>query len=242
LFNQENLSKLFWMEEQTMSASRGTISADSRARQVMETIARNGPLTIRQLVDAVGVTTTAIREQVVRLTEEGWLIRSQQHGAVGRPADVYALSRRAMRLFGGRADGLARVLVETIIEELGPARGREVLRAASHRLADRVEPGLRGESTADRLRQLEAALRETGDIVEADMSGGRMRLTVFTCPYGGNPDEHGELCEMESQTFSELVGKPVTLARRRSDRHPCCEFVIAGTGDLTGRKPDQEQP
>ncbi len=223
-----------------MATSPAWLSTDSRARQVLDTIARHDAMTVRQLVAALGVTTTAVRQQVNRLVDDGWLLRRQQQGTTGRPADVFSLAPRARRLFGGRADELARTLVRTIVDELGPNEGRKLLRAVGHRLAEQTRDGLNDGPSDERLLQLAQRLQDEGDVVDADRQNGHLRLAVFTCPYGGQPDQHGEICELERQAFSEVVGQPVKL-ERRSASHPCCEFTVVGNENSDDARADSEQ-
>ena len=85
----------------------------SPARRIIELLLRQGRMTIAQLVESTGVTTTAIRQQVDRLVFEGWLVREGRRGGLGRPAHVMSVSNQTKRLFGQQSDDLARMAEAT---------------------------------------------------------------------------------------------------------------------------------
>lgn len=224
-----------------MATSPAWLSSESRARQVLDHLARHGSATVKDLVDALGVTTTAVRQHVNHLLEDGWVFRTQQRRPAGRPADVFTLSRKASRLFGNRAEELSKVLVQAIIAELGPTKGRELLRAAGRRLAQDALQAVEGQTVGQRLRELARRLADAGDLVETQRENGHLKLSVYTCPYGGTPGEHSEICELERQSFSEVVGRPLKLLPRDAVTAHRCVFTPAAESNDNGQSTDSEQ-
>lgn len=202
------------------------LTPTSASRKLLDILVRHGPMTVRQLTRALGVTATAVRQSISRLLTDGWIVRTQRRGPTGRPADVFAVSPRAARAYGTRPQDASKALVDAIMGELGLPAGRHVLRRAGRGLAARLRPRVGEGSPRERLRKLAECLSEDGDIAEAKPADGEIRLRVFNCPYGGRPDEHGEICEMERAAFSELVGQPLRLAVRHAERRPYCEFHL----------------
>lgn len=212
------------MSEESRTKRRGLLVAGSRGREIIDLLARRHSMTIRQIVDDLGVTTTAVRSQVNRLESEGWVERSQRRGGAGRPADVFRLTPRGRRLFSSRAEDTVAALIEAAFDKLGPAGTRNLLRGVGHRLAERSRGAVGVGSAEERIEKLARKLGDDGDLAESDNQDGRLKLAVFTCPYEGVADNHREICEMERQAFSELVGRPLRLSKRRPDGHRCCEF------------------
>ncbi len=196
----------------------------SPGQRIIKLLMRQGPMTISELVAALGVTTTAIRQQVNRLLAEGWLMRSQRRGGPGRPADVFAVAEEAKRLFGGQAEELSRLLLDEIERSDGPDKRRALLEAVGRRMAGSARPFVGQGHASDRFARLADLLSREGVLAEADRSGDELKLAVFTCPYHGVASGHREICEMEREAFSELLGDAVALDRCVLDGHPCCEF------------------
>jgi predicted ArsR family transcriptional regulator len=51
-------------------------------------------------------------------------------------------------------------------------------------------------------------------------------------------EEHRELCDLERESFSELVGSPVAQEHCMLDGHACCEFRVteSDTGERAVKK------
>ena len=211
----------------------------STAQRIIEEVTREGQLTIAELVRRLNITTTAIRQQVNRLVADGWLARTQRHGVPGRPADVFSLSDKTHRLFGGRNDEFSRLLIDEIAQTEGPARSRTILQGVGRRMAAQGRAFVGAGPPAERLRRLADLLSHEGILAETHGAADDLRLTVFTCPYRGLASAHPEVCEVECETFSELLGGPVRRSQCVLQGHTRCEFSVSPALDGTGR-PAQE--
>lgn len=199
----------------------------SSAQRVIEVLVRCGPLTMAQLVAELGVTTTAVRQQINRLLAAGWVTRTQRRRGPGRPADVFAISEDARRRLGANLGELSRLLIEEIVDVEGPARGRMLLRRVGRRMAESQRSAVGEGPPADRLRRLAELLNRDGMMVAAEQSGSDLKLTVFTCPFRGLASEHPEVCDMEREAFSALLGGPVQLRQCMQNGQARCEFGVS---------------
>ncbi len=195
-------------------------------RQIIDLILRHGPLTIAELIAHIGVTATAVRQQTDRLVSEGWLTRAQRRGGPGRPAHVLSISDETRRLFAQQSDELSALLVEQIVESHGPDTAQELLRAVGRRLASRSRAVVGDGATEQRMRRLAELMNRQGMLVDACCSEQGVKLNVYTCPYPELAGQHREICEMERETMSELVGHEVALSHCMQDGHRCCEFSV----------------
>jgi DeoR family transcriptional regulator, suf operon transcriptional repressor len=223
------------VQEFLMPVPRHHSEPDSPAQRITNLLARRGPSTVAQLVAALGVTTTAVRQQVNRLVAEGWLIRTRRRHGPGRPADVLELSSDARRTFGGQGGELSRLLLEEIAEIEGPERRRALLEAVGRRMAQDARRFVGDGSPAERLQRLAELLSREGVLAEAETGGRAARLAVYTCPYYGVATEHREVCDMERAAFSAVIGDAVSLERCVLDGHERCEFRRGGVGAEPGR-------
>lgn len=216
------------MKVQSMITARPRRTAlGSSAQRVIDLLVRRGPLTIAQLVAELGVTTTAVRQQVNRLSADGWITRTQRRRGPGRPADVFAISEEARRRFGTNLGELSRLLIEEIVDAEGPARGRVLLRRVGRRIAENRRSAVGEGPPSDRLRRLAELLSRDGMMVAAEQSGDDLKLTVFTCPFRGLATEHPEVCDMEREAFSALLGGPVQLRQCAQSGYARCEFGVS---------------
>src|SRR5881275_1598534 len=119
--------------------------------EVLRFIQRQGSASIKDLEAALGVTTTAVREQVAHLLHEGFLQATRVRGEVGRPYYVYSLTTKAQDLFPKDYATLAMLLLEETLAMHGQEGLRSLLNRVSRRMAEKY---------ADELRD---ARRETRD-------------------------------------------------------------------------------
>src|SRR3954464_9250952 len=105
--------------------------------EVLRLIQRQGSASIKELELALGVTTTAVREQVAHLLHEGFLQATRVRGDIGRPYYVYSLTAKAQELFPKDYATLAQLLLEEPLAMNGPEGLRMLLNRVSRRMADK---------------------------------------------------------------------------------------------------------
>ncbi len=206
----------------------------SPARRIIDLLFRRGRMTIAQLVENTGVTTTAIRQQVDKLLSEGWLERQRRRGGPGRPAHVLSISEQTKRLFGRQADDLARLIVEETVARTGAETARDILKGVGRRMARMSHDQVGNGPTVERLKNLAAVMERRGMLVDTAQTESGMSLTIFTCPYPELAGQHREICDMEREAVSELMGGPVELHRCMQDGDHCCEFSMSANEVATG--------
>jgi DeoR family transcriptional regulator, suf operon transcriptional repressor len=200
---------------------------DSPRDRIIRTLLHRGALTVTELTLELGVTATAIREQVNRLAAEGWLNRARRSQGPGRPAALFAVSEKTKRLFAGHGPDLSRLLVSEIAELDGEGKVQIILERVTRRMAEAARPAVGQGVLAERVRGLGTFLSHEGVLAESGAQPQGQRLAVFTCPYAGVVEEHRELCELERAAFSELTASPVRRQHCLLDGHAACEFTFS---------------
>ena len=95
-------------------------SEGSPRAEVLRLIQKQGSASIKDLEAAMGVTTTAVREQVAHLLQRGLLQATRVRGEIGRPYYVYSLTAKAQDLFPKDYATLAMLLLEETLPMRGP--------------------------------------------------------------------------------------------------------------------------
>src|SRR2546423_14132358 len=159
---------------------------NSPRAEVLRLIQRQGSASIKDLEAALGVTTTAVREQVARLLHEGFLQATRVRGDVGRPYYVYALTTKAQELFPKDYATLAVLLLEETLAMHGPEGLRTLLNRVSRRMAEKFEDQTQGRELQQKLLGLVAALGDAGmeiSMLPVEGAQGDFVLKTSTCPY-----------------------------------------------------------
>lgn len=205
---------------------------DSSPRStILRILQSRGSASIKDLELALGVTATAVREQVAHLIAEDVIAAQRVRGEVGRPFYVYSLTAKAQELFPKDYGELAHLLLQEIVALDGPDKLQLLLNRVGDRLAAQYAGHLRGQELEDKLRALADLLvqKGVGAAVQAEAVGDGFVLHANTCPYFAVVQDHREICDMEQQMLSRLLGAEVVLGDCILDGHTGCQFHVQRT-------------
>jgi len=144
-------------------------------------VKRAGACTAADLARALGITAAAVRQQLLRLEEDGLVFHRSEGDGRGRPAHRYELAPAAEALFPKRYGDLTTELLGYLggpdsaqVGQLFDERGKRRLQGAAPRLADLT--------LAQQVAELTAILDDDGylaDVVRLDDGG--WRITEHNC-------------------------------------------------------------
>jgi DeoR family suf operon transcriptional repressor len=217
---------------------------DSPRAETLRTIQRLGSASIKELEAALGVTTTAVREQLAHLLREDFIQATRVRGEVGRPYYVYSLTAKAHELFPKDYAALAMLLLEETRELHGPEGLRRLLNRVSRRMSDKLGGHAEGKELSQKLMGLVGALGDAG--MEVSMlpvaeghgaSEGAFVLKSHSCPYFEVAKSHREICEMEADMLGDLLGAgvEVKVGNRIVDGQCACDFHVSQVSNTTPR-------
>lgn len=205
-----------------------TLEETSPRTTILRVLQSRGSASIKDLEVALGVTATAVREQVAHLIAEDIIVARRVRGDVGRPFYVYSLTAKAQELFPKDYGELAHLLLQEILDLDGAAKLRQLLDRVGDRLAAQYAGQLRGQELEDKLRALADLLvqKGIGADVRPEAVGDGFVLHANTCPYFAVVQDHREICGMEQQMLSRLLGADVVLGDCVLDGHAGCQFHV----------------
>ncbi len=187
-----------------------------------------------ELIEATGVTRTAVTEQLNELVASGFVKRTIERTGRGRPRHLYSATDSALRtLFTNNQRLIAPALLEAVAELGGEDLKRRVLQRASEHLAEHYRRYIDAQEPGERFQQLAAQLGREGVLVEVDEREGRWTLLERTCPYVDMVDDSRSVCSVEQAMMSTVVGAEVKLLGCRLDGCSGCTFEVATHGVVT---------
>jgi len=216
------------MEEPNRQANDGLqLLQRGPAAEILRLLQRNGPLSARELQDALGLRSrNAVREQLLWLEAAGLLQAETRRSGQGRPAQQYALSERAQALFPKGYD----VLLKLLLEEIGAQHGRDglqqLLDGVSARLAEQYGGQDSGQELEQRLQVLAAAFDAHGTPITIVEHGDAVAVHEYSCPYYSVAQSDNHVCAVEKRMLEQVLGRNVQLTRRLVDGHAGCEFIV----------------
>ena len=177
------------------------------ARSVLE----NGPSTAVVLGERLGLTPAGIRRHLDLLVEDGVLEARDPHSALsrgrGRPSKVFVMTDRGRQQFEHSYDDLAVAALkfmsaqsgEHMIQAFANSRAEDIKRKAESAIAKR----------SHKSEALATFLTEQGYAASIEVRANGEQLCQHHCPIAHVAAEFPQLCEAETEAFSQILGTHV---------------------------------
>lgn len=203
------------------------------ARSVLE----NGPSTAVAIGDRLGLTPAGVRRHLDHLIEDGILEAKEPHSALlrgrGRPSKVFIMTDEGREKFEHSYDDLAVAALKFITAQAGPHLVSIFAKFRADEMGRRAEPVLaKGKNKNEALAQF---LTKEGYATSVQPKGlGANELGVelcqHHCPIAHVAAEFPQLCEAETELFSQLLGTHVQrLATIAHGDGVCTTFIPSAT-------------
>ena len=178
-----------------MSAAR----LSSRGNEIVQALKHAGEATAEDLAGRLGVTVSAVRQQLDALAAEGLVAWRPEARGRGRPAHVYFLTRAAESLFPKTYGGLTNELLgyvadadPSLVDDLFDRRRQRRLEAAQARLA-----ALAGDFPGQ-VAELARILDEDGYLASFEARpDGSFRIVEHNCAVLDVAERYGQACSSE---------------------------------------------
>jgi predicted ArsR family transcriptional regulator len=201
----------------------------------LELLRQGDGWTVQELAGELGVTATAVRQRLDRLSELRFVDREKVSVGRGRPLFRYRLTKAGMRFASVSYAELASALWHEILD-LDDCQLREsLLKGVARRLGaafrqvipqnGNLTERLAATATELNRRKVPAVVRQDSDELPI--------LEVQACPYPDliEADDSRQLCEIEQEMIGEALGQAVSLDCCRRDGHDLCQFKPIQAGE-----------
>jgi DeoR family transcriptional regulator, suf operon transcriptional repressor len=195
--------------------------------QLLACLRRCHSATVGELVEALGVTATAVRQRLTRMMDADYVQRSVERQGRGRPVHRYKLTESGAKASGNNYADLAISLWQEIRAVPDPDFRRGLLKRIARRLTDQYAGQVRGETTDERMESLASLMNDREVLFDVNRSHQLPVLTARACPYPDLAEQDRSICAMERLLFSEVLGEPLKLSECRLDGGNCCTFEMS---------------
>ncbi len=196
--------------------------------RIVKLLVGNTSRTVPDLIEAMGVTRTAVTQQLNELVAAGFVERELERlSGRGRPRNRYSATDAALLLlFASQERLLGPAIWKAIAAAGGEELTQQILEHMSQTLAEHYLRDIDSDDPEERLRRFNDLLAGEGVLVEIDETDGQVTLHKKSCPFFGMFEEMRAVCCMDEMILSRVVGKPVKRTFCRHDGDPCCVFAI----------------
>jgi predicted ArsR family transcriptional regulator len=196
-------------------------------RAILTAIKRSGPITTAVLAHQLGITVTAVRQQLHRLGEDGLVVHHPDPDGRGRPAHRYELTTSAEALFPKRYGDLTAELLGYLGGPQSPEVGQLFERRRKRRL-DGATPRLADLSLDEQVGELTRILDEDGYLADVEvLDGGGWRITEHNCAILTVATGYRQACSSELEFIrAALPGATVERVAHLMDGAHVCAYEV----------------
>lgn len=194
---------------------------------VLELLKREGKLTVAQLAERLGVTESAVRQQIALLETEGLLEFEDQKGRRGRPQRQYRLSAVGDERFTRTYASLAESLLESVRDRLGPQAVETAFEGRREQMEAELRPLIRAVELKERVGQFADAMASRGYMPTLSEDEQGLTFTWHNCPVARIARQFTQPCAQEIRLIESLLGEKVVRETciARGDT-ACCYRVV----------------
>jgi predicted ArsR family transcriptional regulator len=212
-----------------------TLSATSL--RILKILIGTRPVTVPDVMKALGVTRTAVVDQFRELIAAGLVQRvtAPPEQRRGRPRHLYSAMPSAMLLLFVDAQRIVfPVLWEAVHSVCGEKLAGEVHGRIAAAIVEHYRPYVTERSPAARARQLVKRLVEEGHLVDVSSDGpGRLVVHNRSCGFLAMRDGNRTTCGIHLSGISGVIGAGLRMFACRHDGAPCCSFEVLLKGQST---------
>lgn len=187
-----------------------------------------------QLSKKLGVTRSAVHQQLAGLERDGLVERSDfARTTGGRPGVIYRLTGAGDHVFPKRYDWLAGFAIEMAARRLGA----EELRAELNRIGADLGTGLAREigtaTKAQRIAKTAEKMTELGYAADPQNPASPSEITAHNCIYHHLAADYPDVCELDLALLEAAVGERPVHAECVVRGGAACRFVFPAGAEET---------
>jgi DeoR family suf operon transcriptional repressor len=196
-------------------------------RAILMALKRNGSMRAHDLAEALGITVAAVRQQLLRLSEDGLVTHRADPEGRGRPSHSYELTPSAEMLFPKRYGDLTTEL----LGYLGGPDSTEVTELFEHRRQRRLagaQPRLATMTLDEQVAELTRILDEDGYLADVEqLEDGGWRITEHNCAILSVAQGFRQACSSELSFIRDaLPGARVDRVAHLMDGAHVCAYEV----------------
>jgi DeoR family transcriptional regulator, suf operon transcriptional repressor len=188
-------------------------STNSSQQAVLDhLLQRKAGATLDELVTQIGLSRTAINQQLIALEGQGFIRKADPRKTGGRPQHVYVLTDEGTNLFPKQYSWFSKLLIQTLRQEIGEEQVSKYMYNLGVKLSAGLIPRLVGKNRAERIDEIVKIMNETGFVATTiPVSGDEKipRVECRNCVYHDLSKDYPEVCRFDIGFLSGLMGAEV---------------------------------
>ncbi len=205
----------------------GNVMQDKR-RQILDILKERGSATIRELSGRLKVTGVTVRHHLDALRERDLVSKPEvrRRDSPGRPQFEYRLTPKASEHFPKGFVSLSRHLLQEMKAQTDSSKVDAILSGVARRaIVDSPKRRADG-SFAEHVNSIVDYLNGKGYLASWEMHPQGIMLHTNNCPYEGVAENNPEICQMDQNMITSLLGISPQFICHIATGDDSCSYLI----------------
>jgi len=200
---------------------------DSTQDAILIYLKKQGEMGVSELCEVLGITAMAVRRHLTALTSEGLIDSRIVRQSRGRPSYRYKLSEKAESLFPSGFQNLAMDLLDAVFEQQGHKGVMKILEARNQKRSVRLLERVKDKDLKERVKEVSRIFSEDGYMTEwKELPDGNYFIFQRHCALHDVANQYRQVCALEPQLMSSLLGVKVTREKYMLQNDPVCGYIV----------------
>ena len=176
--------------------------------QILSLLKVNKQLTVSEMAEQLNITEMAVRRHLNTLERDNIIDTTLVRQAMGRPTNVYFLTKTGQEMFPRNYATLTVDLLRDIEDLSGSEMVEQLFERRKERMKEKYGARITDHQTLDeKIAELARLQNELGYMVEWEKDeDGNYLFKEFNCPISEIAQEYPVACKSELSLFQELLG------------------------------------
>ena len=209
------------------------LSTNSSQQAVLDhLLERKAGATLDEMVTQIGLSRTAINQQLIALEGQGFIRKAASRKTGGRPQHVYVLTDEGTNLFPKQYSWFSKMLIQTLRQQVGEEQVSRFMYDLGVKLSAGLIPRLVGKNRAERVDEIVKIMNETGFAARVTSPGKGEKLPRIECKncvFHDLSKDYTEVCQFDLGFLSGLMGAPIEHQECMQRGGQACRFRFLPT-------------
>jgi DeoR family suf operon transcriptional repressor len=202
--------------------------------EILLEIKKEQPVAAKELAEAFGVSTNAIRRHLKELEAEGLVVYGREQRGTGAPTYTYRLSTNGEALFPKRYGEALTEVLSVIAQSSGRHKVQEMFAERFRIQAEKLRTELAAASLEEKVEAVARVLSEQGFMAAWTVEAGTVRLAEHNCAMQAAAEQFPEICAAEADFLRDVLESEVKRDKYIPEGCNSCQYSIgAGPAEDT---------
>lgn len=199
-----------------------------KRRQILDILKERGSATIQKLSSELDVTGVTVRHHLDTLREKGLVSEPQvlHRNSPGRPQFEYRLTPKANEHFPKRFQNISSHLLHEIKTHNDSGTVYDIMRGVAQREIVDAPKRRINSSFEQHIDSIVEYLNGKGYLASWEKHPEGIMLHTSNCPFEGVAAQHPEMCQMDEDMITSLLGVSPICVGHIADGSSSCSYII----------------